>query len=149
MGNNYVSISNAQFFSNADEIFSNDLVALLWTHPTELQAQVAIDEIVVTSNRIPIPARQLGTSVSVLDFEGIESRGTLALADVIRQMPAVAASSNGGLGNATTLRIRGEEGFRTLTYLDGMRLQDPSAPQIATDFSNLISCMGNSFASVH
>ena len=115
------------------------LVGLRWTHPTELQAQVAIDEIVVTSNRIPIPARQLGTSVSVLDFEGIESRGTLALADVIRQMPAVAASSNGGLGNATTLRIRGEEGFRTLTYLDGMRLQDPSAPQIATDFSNLIS----------
>ena len=115
------------------------LVALLLTHPTELQAQVAIDEIVVTSNRIPIPARQLGTSVSVLDFEGIESRGTLALADVMRQMPAVAASSNGGLGNATTLRIRGEEGFRTLTYLDGMRLQDPSAPQIATDFSNLLS----------
>ena len=57
----------------------------------------------------------------------------------MRQMPAVSASSNGGLGNATTLRIRGEEGFRTLTYLDGMRLQDPSAPQIATDFSNLLS----------
>ena len=115
------------------------LVALLLTQPAELQAQVAIDEIIVTSNRIPIPARQLGTSVSVLDFEGIDLRGTLALADVIRQMPAVAASSNGGLGNATTLRIRGEEGFRTLTYLDGMRLQDPSAPQVATDFSNLVS----------
>ncbi|HBW84470.1 MAG TPA: TonB-dependent receptor [Gammaproteobacteria bacterium] len=115
------------------------LVALFWTHSAELQAQPAIDEIVVTSNRIPIPARQLGTSVSMLDFEEIQSRGALALSDVMRQMPAVAASSNGGLGNATTLRIRGEEGFRTLTYLDGMRLQDPSAPQIATDFSNLIS----------
>ena len=115
------------------------LAALLLTQPAELQAQVAIDEIIVTSNRIPIPARQLGTSVSVLAFEGIDSRGTLALADVIRQMPAVAVSSNGGLGNATTLRIRGEEGFRTLTYLDGMRLQDPSAPQVATDFSNLVS----------
>ena len=115
------------------------LVALFWIHSAELQAQAAIDEIVVTSNRIPIPARQLGTSVSMLDFEEIQSRGALALSDVMRQMPAVAASSNGGLGNATTLRIRGEEGFRTLTYLDGMRLQDPSAPQIATDFSNLVS----------
>ena len=115
------------------------LIVLLWAYSAELRAQEAIDEIVVTSNRIPVPARQLGTSVSVLDSEGIESRGTLALADVMRQMPAVAASSNGGLGNATTLRIRGEEGFRTLTYLDGMRLQDPSAPQIATDFSNLLS----------
>ena len=111
----------------------------LWARSAELRAQEAIDEIVVTSNRIPVPARQLGTSVSVLNSEGIESRGTLALADVMRQMPAVSASSNGGLGNATTLRIRGEEGFRTLTYLDGMRLQDPSAPQIATDFSNLLS----------
>jgi len=115
------------------------LIVLLWARSAELRAQEAIDEIVVTSNRIPVPARQLGTSVSVLDSEGIESRGTLALANVMRQMPAVSASSNGGLGNATTLRIRGEEGFRTLTYLDGMRLQDPSAPQIATDFSNLLS----------
>ena len=115
------------------------LIVPLWACSAELWAQEAIDEIVVTSNRIPVPARQLGTSVSVLDSEGIESRGTLALADVMRQMPAVAASSNGGLGNATTLRIRGEEGFRTLTYLDGMRLQDPSAPQIAADFSNLLS----------
>ena len=115
------------------------VASLLWSHSAELRAQAAIDEIVVTSNRIPIPVRQLGTSVSVLDFDDIQSRGTLALSDVMRQMPAVAASSNGGLGNSTTLRIRGEEGFRTITYLDGMRLQDPSAPQIATDFSNLIS----------
>ncbi len=98
-----------------------------------------VEEIVVISSRIPIPLRQIGTSVSVLDEFDIEARGVLQLSDVLRQMPAVGSSSNGGIGKRTTVRIRGEEGFRTLTYIDGMRLQDPSAPQIATDFSQFMT----------
>ena len=99
----------------------------------------AIDEIIVTASRVPIPLRQIGTSVSVMDEIEIEARGNFSLTDVLRQMPAIGSSSNGGLGNSTTLRIRGEEGFRTLTNIDGMRLQDPSTPQIGTDYSQLIT----------
>ena len=98
-----------------------------------------VNEIVVISSRIPLPLRQIGTSVSVMDEFAIDARGNLSLTDVLRQMPAIGSSSNGGLGKPTTVRIRGEEGFRTLTYIDGMRLQDPSAPQITTDFSNLLT----------
>jgi vitamin B12 transporter len=98
-----------------------------------------IEEIVITSSRVAIPLRQLGTSVSVMDEFEIESRGVLNLTDLLRQMPATGASSNGGAGKPTTVRIRGEEGFRTLTILDGMRIQDPSGPQIATSFEHLLS----------
>lgn len=97
------------------------------------------DEIVVTANRVPVPLRQIGTSVSVMNEFEIDAHGNLGLPDLLRQMPAVGASSNGGVGKITTVRVRGEEGFRTLTYLDGMRLQDPSAPQLATDFSQLLT----------
>lgn len=109
---------------------------------TPLLAQSAdnpAEEIVVTSSRVPIPLRQIGTSVSVLNEVEIEAHGNLSLTDLLRQMPAVGSSSNGGIGKSTTVRIRGEEGFRTLTSFDGMRLQDPSAPQIATDFSQLMT----------
>ncbi|MEQ8315216.1 MAG: TonB-dependent receptor [Gammaproteobacteria bacterium] len=113
--------------------------------PTQLAAQSqdsaagTVEEVIVTSSRIPIPLRQIGTSVSVMDEVEITAHGNLALSDLLRQMPAVGSSSNGGIGKPTTVRIRGEEGFRTLTYLDGMRLQDPSVPQLTTDFSQLLT----------
>ncbi len=103
------------------------------------QSNNDVEEIIVTSNRIPVPLRQIGTSVSIMDEFEIEAHGNLSLTDLLRQMPAVGSSSNGGIGKTTTVRVRGEEGFRTLTYIDGMRLQDPSAPQITTDFSQLLS----------
>lgn len=109
---------------------------------TPAQAQqdpLRTEEIVVTSSRIPQPLRQIGTSVSVMSESELEARGNPALADVLRQMPAVGTSGGGGIGKTTTVRIRGEEGFRTLTVLDGMRLQDPSAPQIITDFAHLLT----------
>lgn len=115
------------------------LIAAAVANPTLAQENDRAEEIVVTSSRVPVPQRQIGTSVSVMDEFEIGAHGNLALLDLLRQMPAVGTSSNGGIGNPTAVRIRGEEGFRTLTYLDGMRLQDPSAPQIATDFSQLLT----------
>jgi vitamin B12 transporter len=98
-----------------------------------------LDEVIVTANRVPVPLRQIGTSVSVIDTADIEARGNLALSDVLRQMPAIAASNSGGPGKATSLRIRGEEGFRTLMIFDGMRLSDPSSTQVGPQVENLLS----------
>src|SRR5690606_25751656 len=42
-------------------------------------------------------------------------------------------------GKTTSLRIRGEEGFRTLTIMDGLRLSDPSAPQVGPQLEHLMS----------
>lgn len=115
------------------------LIAAAVSGPAFAQDNDRTEEIIVTSSRVPIPLRQIGTSVSVMDEFEIEAHGNLSLTDLLRQMPAVGSTSNGGIGKNTTVRIRGEEGFRTLTNIDGMRLQDPSAPQIATDFSQLLT----------
>lgn len=101
-------------------------------------ATAAIDEIVVTS-RVPVPLRQIGTSVTVVTEQEIEARGNLSIVDVLRQMPAIATSNNGGAGKSTSLRIRGEEGFRTLTILDGIRLSDPSSTQMGTHLEHVLS----------
>ncbi|MDR2212622.1 MAG: TonB-dependent receptor, partial [Pseudomonadales bacterium] len=101
------------------------------TLPPPLSAQAPpIEELIVTSSRIPQPLWRIGTSVSVLSGTEIDAHGNLILTDVLRQLPGIAVSGNGGAGKATTLRIRGEEGFRTLTIMDGIRLSDPSGPQI-------------------
>lgn len=98
-----------------------------------------LEEIIVVSSRIPLPLRRIGTSVTTLDAADISLRGNLTLTDVLRQFPAVAVGNSGGAGQTTALRIRGEEGFRTLTLMDGLRLSDPSAPQVGPQFDHLLS----------
>lgn len=108
---------------------------------TALHAQEASEpeEMVVISNRIPVPMRQISTSVSVITEQEIEAYGNLTLTDVLRQQTAIGTSNTGGPGKSTTLRIRGEEGFRTLTIFDGLRLQDPSGPQVSPRLEHLMS----------
>ncbi len=105
----------------------------------QAQETAALDEIVVISSRIATPLRQIGTSVAVINEEEIRARGSLSLIDILRSMPSVAVSNSGGAGKTTTLRIRGEEGFRTIALLDGLKLSDPSITQVQPQLEHTLS----------
>lgn len=104
------------------------------THPRS-----KLEEIVVTSSRVPMPLRQVGTSVSVITQQEIAERGFNSLYDILRTQPSIGVTNSGGAGQQTTLRIRGEEGFRTLVLLDGIDLSNTSTPQVSTQFEHLLS----------
>ena len=93
----------------------------------------------VTSSRVPAPLRQIGTSLSVVTTDEIQARGFNSLFEVLRSQPSVAASNTGGVGKPTALRIRGEEGFRTKAYIDGIDVSDTSGPQIGPRFEEMPS----------
>jgi vitamin B12 transporter len=101
--------------------------------------QSILEEVVISASRVPLPLREVGTSVSVLPREEIERRGFLSLPELLRTQPSVAASNNGGIGKATSLRIRGEEGYRTLVLLDGIDISDTSSPQVSPRLEQLLS----------
>jgi vitamin B12 transporter len=122
----------------AQAIALTSLIASALTH-AQANKPNKMDELVITASRIPLPLKQIGTSISVLTAAEIQAYGNLSLADVLRQLPAIATSNNGGAGKVTSLRVRGEEGFRTLTIIDGMRLSDVSTPQIATQLEQQLS----------
>ena len=65
----------------------------------------------------------------MLTEEDIEASGQVTLPEVLRSTSGVGVSANGGVGKVTTLRIRGEEGYRTHVYIDGIRNLDVTAPQ--------------------
>lgn len=98
-----------------------------------------LEEIVVTSSRVPMPLRQVGTSVSVITASEIEQLGYNALYDVLRTQPGVGVSNQAGPGSVTSLRIRGEENYRTRFYLDGIDISDSSSPQTTTRVEHLLS----------
>jgi vitamin B12 transporter len=97
------------------------------------------EEIVVTSSIVAQPRRQIGTAVSVVDAEEIELRGYEGLADVLRTQTGIAVSNSGGAGKATAVSIRGEDSFRTLLMIDGVKALDPSAPQVTPSFDSLLA----------
>jgi vitamin B12 transporter len=97
------------------------------------------EEIVVTSSMIPQPRRQIGTAMSVIGFDDMELRGYVGLADVLRTQPGIAVSNLGGPGKRTSVHVRGEESFRTLLIIDGVKALDPSAPQVAPTFDSLLT----------
>jgi vitamin B12 transporter len=101
--------------------------------------QAPPEEIVVTSSIIAQPRRQIGTALSVIDFDDIELRGYAELADVLRTQAGIGVSNSGGPGKPTAVRIRGEEHFRTLLVIDGVKALDPSAPQVAPSFDSLLT----------
>ncbi len=119
------------------------LPALLQVNPSygdeSPQTSSSLHEVIVSSSRTEMPLSQVGSSVTVIDAEEIQQRGYISVVDLLRTQPGVAASSNGGPGQVAAVRIRGEEGFRTLIRLDGMELSDPTGTQVGPQAQHLLA----------
>lgn len=98
-----------------------------------------LDTVVVVANRQAVPLRQVTTDVSVLTAEDIEARGQNDVIGVLRTLPGISVSTSGGVGKTNTLRIRGEDGFRTRTYIDGIDISNTTAPQVQPVLEHLLS----------
>ena len=58
---------------------------------------------------------------------------------ILRTQPGIGVSNQGGTGGVTSLRIRGEENYRTRFFLDGMDISDSSSPQTTARVEQLLS----------
>lgn len=97
---------------------------------------VALDEISVTANLVPTPARAVGSAVTVITSEELEQRQIRLVSDALREVPGLAVNRTGPVGQLTQVRIRGSEGNQTLVLIDGIRANDPSAGS-EFDFAHL------------
>ncbi|WP_439133219.1 TonB-dependent receptor plug domain-containing protein [Pseudomaricurvus sp.] len=126
-------------------MYKQTLLAAALAGLTSLPSQAEIDksssleEMVVTAHRIPVQISRIGSSVSVLSAADIEAKGQLSAADLLRTLPGIAVSNTGGMGKQTTLRIRGEEGYRTVVYVDGVKISDPTGTQVGPRFAHLMT----------
>ena len=81
------------------------------------------DPIVVTATRIPTRYNKLISDVTVVDQEQIRDYSPAEpISDVLANTPGVTVRSNGGLGTATTVQIRGGTNAQTILLIDGLRL---------------------------
>ena len=107
--------------------------------PTTVRADPPSKErIVITANRIPMPLKQVGTSISVIDVEGERNKGNIFVLEALDSVPGLTVTQTGGPGGQAVVRLRGEENYRTLVLIDGIRISDPAATQSLTEFAHLL-----------
>ena len=98
-------------------------------------APITISEtIVVTATGKEEPVSRVGASITVLTRDQIEQRHALSLIDLLRTVPGVVATRTGGVGNLTSLWVRGGESTYNKVLIDGMPVNEPGG---VYNFANL------------
>jgi vitamin B12 transporter len=99
--------------------------------------QVA-EQVVVTATRLGgIRSDLLGSSATILEPIDLQARQVEIVSDILRDVPGVAVSRAGPVGQFTQLRLRGAESNHTLTLIDGIKVSDPFYGEF--DFATLIA----------
>jgi vitamin B12 transporter len=82
-------------------------------------------------------ADEVGGAVAVISAESIEAEQYVFVADALRAAPGVSIAQNGVYGGFASARLRGGSSGQTLVVVDGIVVNDPSAPQGGFNFANL------------
>ncbi len=99
----------------------------------------AVQEVVVVANRSPELLEKVGASVTVLTLPQIRADQELVVSDILARTPGISFNRSGGVGQATSLRIRGAETDQTVVLIDGVKLNDPSSPGGGYNFADLVT----------
>ncbi|MDE2494723.1 MAG: TonB-dependent receptor [Alphaproteobacteria bacterium] len=86
------------------------------------------ETVVITATRSPEPLNLTGTSVSVITGAELQRQQILVLSDALAETPGADITRNGGVGETTSLSLRGSAAGQSVVLIDGVRINDPSAP---------------------
>ncbi len=91
-----------------------------------LAASVEIQKVVVSASKYEEPLKEVTDDVTVITAEDIEEHRLRTLKDALEYASGVNVVSNGGVGKATSLYLRGLANDKVLILIDGVRYNDPS-----------------------
>jgi vitamin B12 transporter len=98
-----------------------------------------LEDVVVVANRMAEPMTRVGSSVTVISAPEIQASQALMVADVLEQTVGITLVRNGGIGQPAAVFIRGADSQQTMVLIDGVPVNDPSAPSGGYDFGNLLT----------
>ena len=115
------------------------LTACLIAQPVFAQeAVLSLPPMVVSATQIPTPPDQVGSPVTVITADDIARNQWRTLPDALRAVPGVYVTQNGGPGDIAAVFIWGTNSNHTKVLIDGVDVSDPSSPNGAFDFSNVL-----------
>ena len=81
----------------------------------------------VTASRSTIRLAETGISISQIDLPQIEALSLPLVKDYLTLIPGVAVAQTGPLGAQTQIRIRGAEANHSISFIDGIEMNDPAS----------------------
>lgn len=122
-----MAFSRLQFLHAAGAL----ALAPLTLNPSSIQAQTrdagSLAPVVVTATRVESKADEGIAEVTVVPRAELERSAGLSLSQLLVQQAGIQASSNGGLGQFSSLFMRGMESRHTVLLIDGVRLGSATA----------------------
>jgi vitamin B12 transporter len=97
------------------------------SHPAAAGDVTQAETVVVTATRAPEPREITGTSISVITAQDLANQQILVLSDALAETPGASVVRTGGVGQPTSILLRGAEAGQTLFLVDGVRIEDPTA----------------------
>ncbi|MCG8468822.1 MAG: TonB-dependent receptor [Gemmatimonadetes bacterium] len=98
------------------------------------QDPVALEELLVTVHRTPIPLRAISANVTVLEGEELEEAGYVSVIDALRTVPSLAVAQSGSFGSLASVFLRGGESDYVAVLIDGVQVNEPGG---RFDFAHL------------
>ena len=114
-------------------------VALCYAQPVtdSMKHYTMNDEIVVTADRLESPLKETASSITVISSHDIESSTATSLYDILQTVPGLTTYKSGGLGQISTVLLRGGNSGQALVLVDGVRMNMANDPNGTFDFSSL------------
>jgi vitamin B12 transporter len=106
--------------------------------PAVAQTEFVLPSMVVSATQIATPPSQIGSDVTVITADDIERNQWRTLPDALRAVPGIQVEQSGGPGAVTSVFIRGANANHTKVLIDGIDVTDPSTPNGAFDFSQVL-----------
>ena len=91
------------------------------------QDQTALQPVVVTATRTAVTENDALASVTVITRADIERLQPASLVDLLTGLPGITLTQSGGIGQQTSLFMRGTNSTHTLVLIDGVRIGSVSA----------------------
>src|SRR5262249_15144914 len=89
-------------------------------------SSVALPPLVITPTRLPTPENEVGSSITVISEEEIQSRQERTLPDALKDVPGLNVVQTGGPGGTTSVFIRGANANQTKVFIDGIDATNPA-----------------------
>ncbi|MFK5976100.1 MAG: TonB-dependent receptor [Sulfurovum sp.] len=105
---------------------------------TNAYAEEILEDIeVISTNKTAQSISDTTSDITVITADDIEERGYLSVAEAIGKIAGISVANSGGLGQTSSLFVRGADLGKVLVLIDGMRLNDPSTTDGRAFLENL------------
>jgi vitamin B12 transporter len=98
-----------------------------------------LPDIVITATRLPTPASEVASSVTVITADEIAQKQQPTLASILAEVPGINVVQTGGPGGVTSIYIRGANSNEIKVLIDGIDASDPSSVNGAFDFAHVLT----------